>query len=201
MSHLLLQADFGRSTPISSTALQAHAYVRDTLKSASSWHERGVCYPQLIGLIGNKLTIHQIGRGLLPQVALSCHLVATTAYAPQTVNTHQPCYTAATDGPNLAPSAQLEYVAYHKFHLTQRESYEFPLSAAHSLAHEHSVHVYASHNMHCAKPLEFGTMPDWEVGLIHYHELEDGVNIFSPLAANQAVAFAKISRSICNWRT
>ena len=40
-----------------------------------------------------------------------------------------------------------------------------------------------------------------EVGLVRNHESEDFVDVASPLPANQAVAFARRSRSCCNWRT
>lgn len=42
---------------------------------------------------------------------------------------------------------------------------------------------------------------DRQVGLVRAHEFENGVEVFSPLAANQAVAFARMSRSICRRRS
>jgi len=39
------------------------------------------------------------------------------------------------------------------------------------------------------------------VGLVRIHEFVDGVDVFSLLAANQAVAFARMSRSCCTWRS
>jgi hypothetical protein len=37
-----------------------------------------------------------------------------------------------------------------------------------------------------------------ERGLVSFDQLEEGMSVFSPWLANQAVAFAKISRSLCN---
>ena len=38
------------------------------------------------------------------------------------------------------------------------------------------------------------------VDLVSVHEFVDGVDVFSLLETNQAVAFAKMSRSCCTWR-
>src|SRR5690606_36618258 len=40
-----------------------------------------------------------------------------------------------------------------------------------------------------------------EVGLVRHHESEDFVEVASLRPANQAVAFARMSRSCCSWRT
>ena len=47
----------------------------------------------------------------------------------------------------------------------------------------------------------FAQLTRREVSPICHHELVDGVNIFSLLPANEAVAFANMSRSICTWRS
>ena len=39
-----------------------------------------------------------------------------------------------------------------------------------------------------------------DFGLVRVHEFVDPMDVLSPLPANQAVAFARMSRSCCTWR-
>jgi len=175
---------------------------RQVHESGPGRHEGDIGYPQPVRLVGDELAVHQIRRRAPLGLALRRHDKATTpAHAAQAVQAHEACDPLAAH-----PRALIDELGTHPRHAVGRirggVNRPNPLDH-HSILHgvlrrraiapgvkaAHRDSQYAAHRVH------------GEGGLVGHHELEDGVNVFSPLAASQAVAFANISRSVCNWRT
>lgn len=162
-----------------------------------------VGHPQHVGRIGTELAIDQIGRRTLARIALGGHREAAPAADTfQTRLAHQTCYTLAARDATVA--AQLGAHARHAIGGVGGVMH------APDLLGEHRISDRAGAGR-ATLPVIVAAVRDTQhaahraraqgvvgVGLVPAHKLVDAVDVFSLLPANQAVAFARMSRSCCS---
>jgi len=155
----------------------------------------------LVRAIGGELAVNEVRGRALPAVALGGdHEAAPAADTAQPRHLHQPCDPLLADtrslvaqvGMNVGAAVVLvgcgmeqpDALGEHRvLRRTLRWCAHLPRVVAAGRDVEHAAH--ALHG---------------KFGLVRAHELEDGVNVLSPLPANQAVAFERISLSILSCR-
>lgn len=154
----------------------------------------GIRHPQLVGTLGLELALDQIG-GDLGSVRPRGAPTATSADSPEIVRRHQPA-NAATARPNAQP-AQRRLDARRPVDAAglgvdpSNPVEQFPIRRLPSRrgSLQPPVEAAAGDSQHAAH----GT--NAELGPVRLHELEDRLGVFVVSLANQAVAFARMSRS------
>ena len=161
-------------------------------KALPGRHIGHVCHPQLIDVGGDKLALNQIGGGSLAWMAFGRHAPSSSAAdAAQSSMAHEVGYAFAAGHDPLISEFSTD--AGHAVGLIAC------LVGSANLVQQRGVGLCARTGW-TALPVVKATgahtqrlaqRADGEFGLVCFHEFVDGVNVFSLLPANQAVAFAR----------
>jgi hypothetical protein len=167
-----------------------------TAIAATRGHVGHVGYPELVRSVGLELAFDQVGCRLLVLVAARCHDPGTApAQATDVRCAHEPGHTLAADF-----HALIDQLGAHARHAVGRV--RLGVHGADALG-QHGVvdcalvgcsvapGVVAARRdlQHPAHRCDLG------VGLVRVHEFVDPMDVLPSLAANQAVTFARMSRS------
>ena len=170
-------------------------------EAGPGWHVGHVGDPELVRAVGFELAFDQVGCGLLVLVAARGHDEGPApADAADVGRTHEPRHALSADD-----QALVDQFGAHARHAVGRV--RLGMNAANALGQDRVVDrslrrrsitpsvvaagrdiEYAAHRAHR------------DSGLVRVHEFEDPMDVLSPFTANQAVAFARMSRSCLSWR-